>query len=116
MKTTHALNFFLVGLAMCFGPALWPQEFFDSASRVDASAWWLICMGAVQALLGAWVLGLNGVPRLFQLLAEWEPVKLDFTLPDVGWVLPESFYAGMVDDEEVSIALTLQQQLRLSRA
>jgi len=40
-------------------------------------------------------------------------VPLDFALPDVSWVLPDSFYAGLNDDDAVSVALNLQQQLRL---
>jgi hypothetical protein len=116
MKTTHALNFFFVGLAMCSGPAFWPQQFIGPANGVNTSEIWLLVMGGTQAAMGAWMMAINEVPRLTHLLQDWEPFRMDFALPDVGWTLPESFYAGLKDDEEVGIALLLQEQLRLGRS
>lgn len=116
MKTTHALNFFLIGLSMCFSPAYWPELFSRSAVGNDSSELWLLIMGMTQMAMGAWTMGLNLVPRLLHIIAEWEPVTLDFSLPDVTWALPESFYTGLQDDEDIHTALRLQQQLRLGRA
>ena len=115
MKTTHALNFFLVGLSMCISPACWPEYFVGAENGINTSELWLLVMGITQMLMGAWTIGLNEVSRLLNFLVHWEPVLLDFALPDVSWALPESFYAGLADDEDVSVALSLQQQLRLGR-
>jgi len=116
MKTTHALNFFLVGLSMCFSPACWPGYFVGAENGGNASELWLLIMGATQMVMGAWTMGLNLVPRLLHYLSHWEPVLLDFTLPDVGWVPPDSFYAGLNEQDDISVALSLQQQLRLGQA
>jgi hypothetical protein len=116
MKTMHALNFLLIGLVMCFSPALWPEYFSGDAIRGDASALWMLVMGVTQLALGTWTMGRNEVPRLMLYLAEWEPLTFVFELPDVGWALPESFYATLNDDDYVSVALSLQQQLRLGNA
>lgn len=113
MKTTHALNFFLIGLAMSFSPAYWPEQFAADAGGGETSTIWLLTMGAIQMTLGAVVLSLNGVPRMIQFLSEWEPISLRFELPDVGSALTDSFYARLNDDEEINLALSLQQQLRL---
>jgi len=116
MKTTHALNFFLVGISMCFGPAYWPDFFAAAANGNDASELWLQTMGITQMAMGVWAMVLNLVPRLVHFLIEWEPVSMVFAPPDVGWALPDSFYAGLQDDEDVGVALSLQQQLRLGHA
>ena len=116
MKTTQALNFFLVGLGMCFSPAFWPDYFSGNANGDNTSELWVLSMGMTQMAMGAWLMGLNEVPRLMHAMAEWEPVTLNFELPDVGWALPESFYAGLQDDDDVSTALSLQQQLRMRAA
>ena len=116
MKTTHALNFFLIGLVMCFSPAFWPDYFSGEASRGNASELWVLLMGTTQIALGAWTMCLNEVPRLMRYLAEWEPLTLVFELPDVGWALPESFYAGLNEYDDVRVALSLQQQLRTGLA
>lgn len=116
MKTTHALNFFLIGLFMCFGPGYWPDFFASGTNGNDASELWLRIMGITQMTMGAWTIGVNEVPRLVHALAQWEPVTLDFALPDVKWALPESFYTGLQDDDDVNVALRLQQQLRLRAA
>lgn len=113
MKTTQAINFFVVGLGMCFGPAFWPQAF--ARGLVDASALWLLLVGAMQVLLGAVVLGCNEVPRMVRWLRDWEPVKFDFAPADVRWVLSEAFYSGMQAEEEITVAFTLQKQLRLGQ-
>lgn len=116
MKTTQALNFFLVGLGMCFSPAFWPDYFSGNSDGNNTSELWLLIMGMTQMTLGSWMMGLNEVPRLLHSLAEWEPVTLNFELPDVSWVLPESFYAGLNEDDDVNVALNLQQQLRMRAA
>ncbi len=94
---------------MSFCPAFWPN--YISVNE-GCSELWLLVMGVTQMVLGAWTMGFNEVPRLLHALAAWEPVKLDFELADVRWVLPESFYAGLNDDEDLRVALILQQQLR----
>lgn len=114
MKTTQALNFFLVGLGMCFGPALWPQAF--ARGIVDTSALWLLVMGTMQAFFGAFMAGVNEVPRLKRWLAEWEPFSLNLKLGDVNWGLPEAFYNRLAAEEEIDVALGLQRQLRLGQA
>ena len=116
MKITHAINFFLVGFAMCFSPAYWPNHFAEGGSGNENSELWLMMMGAAQMAMGAWTMGLNVVPRLTHFLAEWEPITLKFDLPDVSWALPDSFYSGLNEDDDISLARTLQQQLRLSQA
>ena len=116
MKTTHAVNFFLVGLAMCFSPAYWPQQFSVGVDGQANSELWLLVMGVAQMAMGAWTVGLNIVPRLAHVLADWEPISINFELPDVSWALPESFYAALGDEDEISLAISLQQQLRLGRA
>ena len=116
MKTTDAFYFFLVGLAMFFSPAYWPDSFVVLTNGANTSELWLLLMGAAQMTLGAWLMGLNLVPRLMQYVSEWEPVPLNFEMVDVGWVLPESFYLGLEDADEVSVGLNLQRQLRLGYA
>lgn len=116
MKTTHAFNFFFIGAVMCFSPAYWPEFFINEVNGNDTSELWVLIMGMTQMAMGAWTMGLNEVPRLLHSLANWEPVPLDFALPDVSWVLPDSFYAGLNEDDAVSVALSLQQQLRLRNA
>lgn len=113
MKTIQALNFFLIGSVMSFSPAYWPEYF---TSELNNSELWLLFMGATQMILGGWVMVLNEVPRLLQAVAQWEPVTVNFALPDVGWSLPESFYAGMNSDDDIRVALNLQQQLRMPAA
>jgi len=116
MKTTDAFYFFLVGLGMFFSPAYWPDSFSAAPNGANTSELWLILMGTAQMLLGAWLMGLNVVPRLMHTIAEWEPVPLNFEMVDVGWVLPESFYVALEDADEVSVGLNLQRQLRLGYA
>lgn len=116
MKTTQALNFFLVGLGMCFSPALWPDYFSGVSDGNNTRELWLLIMGMTQMAMGAWMMGLNEVPRVLHAVTEWEPVPLNFALPDVGWVLPDSFYASLQNDDDVSTALALQQQLRMRAA
>lgn len=116
MKTTDAFCFFLVGLAMYFSPACWPDSFVAITNGANTSELWLIVMGAAQMTLGAWLMGLNVVPRLMQYVSEWEPVPLNFEMVEVGCVLPESFYLGLEDADEVSVGLNLQRQLRLGYA
>jgi hypothetical protein len=116
MKTTHAFNFFIIGMAMCFSPAFWPEFFSGEVNANDTSEVWMLIMGVIQMSMGAWTMGLNEVPRWLHSLSHWEPVPLDFSLPDVSWVLPDSFYAGLNEDDDVRVALALQQQLRLGQA
>ena len=116
MKTTHALGFFLVGLFMYFSPALWPHHFTCDTSGANTSEWWLLVMGMMQMIIGTWSVGSNEVPRLMQYVARWEPVALDLELTDVGWVLSESFYVGLKEIDEISVALNLQRQLRVASA
>ena len=73
-------------------------------------------MGATQMVMGTCAMVINSVPRLALVLAEWEPIALKFELPDVSWALPESFYAGLGDEDEIGLAMSLQQQLRLRNA
>ena len=115
MKTSHALNFFLVGLAMCFSPAFWPHRFIDNSGAGGTSELWLLLMGVAQMVMGVWTMSLNLIPQLTHFLAEWEPITINFDLPDVSWALPESFYAGLADDDDVNLALSIQQQLRMGR-
>ncbi|GEM_PF-1084621 len=116
MKTAHALNFFLVGLAMCFSPAYWPEYFINHPNGSGTSDLWLLTMGVTQMTMGAWTMGLNLVPRLTHFLAEWEPITINYEVPDVSWSLPESFYAGLVDEDEINLAHRRQQQLRIGPA
>jgi hypothetical protein len=102
MKTTHAVNFFLIGRVMCFGPAYWPEYFSGTTAHGNSSEVWSLLMGVLQMALGGWAIGLNEVPRLLRFLAEWEPVTLTFAPADVGWALPESFYAGLNQADEVT--------------
>lgn len=115
MKTTHAFNFFFIGAVMCFSPAFWPEFFINEVNGNHSSELWVLIMGVTQMALGAWTMGLNEVPRLLHSLANWEPVRLDFALPDVSWVLTDSFYAGLNEDDAVNVALRIQQQLRMGR-
>lgn len=116
MKTTDAFIFFLIGLAMCFGPAVWPGLFSGEINRGACSEVWLTLMGVAQMLMGMWAMGLNAVPRVMQYLAEWEPVPLKFELVDIGSVLSESFYMGLDEADEESVAISLQRQLRMGYA
>lgn len=116
MKTTHALNFFLIGLTMCFSPAYWPAFFINESTGDNTNELWMLTMGLAQMILGAWTIGINVVPRLLYSLGQWDPLAMNFALPDVGWVMPESFYAALQDEDDVSVALSLQQQLQLGRA
>ena len=104
MKTTHAINFFLIGFTMCFSPAYWPEYFSGDAMRGNASELWMLLMGAAQMGLGAGSAAVNVVPRLIHYLADWEPLTLNFVLADVGWALPESFYSGLNEVEEAGVA------------
>jgi hypothetical protein len=116
MKTTDAFNFFLVGLAMCLGPACWPGYFAGAADGGGCGELWLVFMGTMQIILGAWAMGLRLVPQLIRSISEWEPVLLDFELVDIGSVLSESFYRGLDEGDELKVALSLQQQLRQAYA
>lgn len=117
MKTTDAFVFFLIGLGMCFGPAVCPDLFSGEINGGGTgSELWLMLMGGIQMLLGAWAMGLNAVPRLMRQIAEWEPVPLNFELVDLGSVLSESFYDGLAEADEVGVALNLQRQLRMGFA
>ncbi len=104
--------FFSVGLFMYFSPAFWPEQFVCNLSCSNTSEWWLLVMGMIQMAMGAWVAGINEVPRLGRYLANLEPVAFDFKLSDAGSTLSESFYAGLKEVDEISLALSLQRQLR----
>lgn len=108
MTTPHAINFLVVGLGMIAGPALWPQFFAAEHLR---SAIWLVVMGGLQALAGSFTLGLAGI-RFSRQLAQSDPFDFSLTLPDVSWAVPPSFYSLLDDDDEIVVALRLQQQLR----
>ncbi len=107
MTPGQACNFLLIGIGMIAGPAVWPQHFTIEHLR---SAIWLVFMGGLQAVGGSFVLGLEAV-RVSQRLAEWEPLDIDLTLPDVRWVMPPSLYSLLEDTDEVAVALRLRQQL-----
>lgn len=107
MTTPHAFNFFVIGLGMIAGPAIWPQYFAADHVR---SAIWLVLMGGLQALAGSFVLGLEGL-RLSRRLAEWQPLDLEFSLPDVRWAVSPSLYSLLEETDEVVVALRLRQQL-----
>ncbi|HEY8996196.1 MAG TPA: hypothetical protein VIM71_16135 [Lacunisphaera sp.] len=112
MTTAHAFNFFLVGLGMIAGPAFWPEYFV--AEHMN-SALWLELMGALQALGGSWVLGLEGIV-LFRRFAAWEPFDFSLELPDVRWAVSPSFYSVIENNDDVVVAFRLQQQLQLKQA
>lgn len=107
MKSLHALLFFITGAAMLAGPAVWPEAF---VAEHELSAWWLGLIGAVQALGGAGLLGLECV-RWLRRISVWESFDFSLRLPDVRWTTPASLYSRLEESDEVAVALRLQQQL-----
>jgi hypothetical protein len=107
MTTPQALNFFLIGLGMIAGPAVWPEYFSIEHMR---STVWLVFMGGLQVTGGLSLLLLEAI-RLSRRLSEWEPLDIGLALPDVQWTMPPSLYSGLEDTDEVVVALRLRQQL-----
>lgn len=92
---------------MIAGPAVWPEHFTGEHLRSEI---WLMFMGGLQAVAGAFILGVEAV-RLYPRLAIWETLDLDLALPDVRWAMPPSLYSLLEDKDEIAVALHLRQQL-----
>jgi hypothetical protein len=107
MKSLHAFLFFLTGMGMLAGPALWPEAF---VAEHELSAWWLGLLGSVQAVGGVGLLGLEGL-RWCRRVTIWESFDFGLHLPDLSWTTPASLYARLEESDEVAVALRLQQQL-----